>query len=223
MWASSASRLCECWLPEERPAPNCVRTVRAISAAPPVMKGSLAAWLSSWSRQTPRKSRYITSTTGRMPGHGRTDGEPDDRRLRDRRVADPVAEALAQPAGQAEHVAALADVDAGQEHALVGLQLGLRARCGWRPWCGRPAASAGSAGGFGSRGRRSRPTKSNSVRRRRRGQTARPLDGLVELGRHGGLERVDLGLARRRHRRAGPVHARVDRAACHSCSSSSDR
>ena len=28
MWASSASRLCECWLPEERPAPNWVRTVR---------------------------------------------------------------------------------------------------------------------------------------------------------------------------------------------------
>ena len=67
MWASSASRLCECWLPDERPAPNWVRTVSAISAPPPVMNGSLAAWLSSWSKQTPRKSRYISSTTGRMP------------------------------------------------------------------------------------------------------------------------------------------------------------
>ena len=67
MCASSASRLCECWLPEERPAPNWVRTVSAISAAPPVMNGSFAAWLSSWSRHTPRKSRYISSTTGRMP------------------------------------------------------------------------------------------------------------------------------------------------------------
>ena len=67
MWASSASRLCECWLPDERPAPNWVRTVSAISAAPPVMNGSLAAWLSSWSKQTPRKSRYISSTTGRIP------------------------------------------------------------------------------------------------------------------------------------------------------------
>ena len=67
MWASSASRLCECWLPDERPAPNWVRTVKAISADPPVMKGSFAAWFSSWSRQTPRKSRYITSTTGRIP------------------------------------------------------------------------------------------------------------------------------------------------------------
>ena len=67
MCASSASRLCECWLPEERPAPNWVRTVSAICAAPPVMNGSFAAWLSNWSRQTPRKSRYISSTTGRMP------------------------------------------------------------------------------------------------------------------------------------------------------------
>ncbi len=67
MCASRASRLCECWLPEERPAPNCVRTVSAICAAPPVMKGSLAAWLSSWSRHTPTKSRYISSTTGRIP------------------------------------------------------------------------------------------------------------------------------------------------------------
>ena len=67
MCASSASRLWECWLPEERPAPNWVRTVSAISAAPPVMNGSLAAWLSSWSKQTPRKSRYMSSTTGRIP------------------------------------------------------------------------------------------------------------------------------------------------------------
>ena len=67
MWASSASRLWECWLPDERPAPNWVRTVSAICAAPPVMNGILAAWLSSWSRQTPTKSRYISSTTGRMP------------------------------------------------------------------------------------------------------------------------------------------------------------
>ena len=67
MWHSSASRLWECWLPDERPAPNCVRTVSPISAAPPVMNGSFAAWLSNWSKHTPRKSRYIISTTGRMP------------------------------------------------------------------------------------------------------------------------------------------------------------
>ena len=67
MCASSASRLWECWLPDERPAPNCVRTVSAICAAPPVMNGIFAAWLSSWSRHTPTKSRYISSTTGRIP------------------------------------------------------------------------------------------------------------------------------------------------------------
>ncbi len=67
MWASRASRLWECWLPDERPAPNWVRTVSAIWAAPPVMNGILAAWLSSWSRQTPTKSRYMSSTTGRIP------------------------------------------------------------------------------------------------------------------------------------------------------------
>src|SRR5258706_344307 len=42
MWASNASRLCECWLPDERPAPNCVRTVSAISAAPPRAQDEVA-------------------------------------------------------------------------------------------------------------------------------------------------------------------------------------
>ena len=31
------------------------------------MNGIFAAWLSSWSRHTPTKSRYMSSTTGRMP------------------------------------------------------------------------------------------------------------------------------------------------------------
>ena len=75
MCASSASRLCECWLPDERPAPNCVRTVSAISAAPPVMNGNLAAWLSNWSKQTPMKSRYIELDHGAHAGHGRSHTE----------------------------------------------------------------------------------------------------------------------------------------------------
>ena len=36
-------------------------------AAPPVMNGIFAAWFISWSRHTPTKSRYISSTTGRIP------------------------------------------------------------------------------------------------------------------------------------------------------------
>ena len=36
-----------------------------------------------------------------------------------------VAEAVAEPTGEAEHVAARPDVDTGEEHPLVGGQLGL--------------------------------------------------------------------------------------------------
>ena len=53
--------------PDDRPAPNCVRTVSAIVALPPVMNGIFAAWLSNWSRHTPTKSKYMISTTGRIP------------------------------------------------------------------------------------------------------------------------------------------------------------
>ena len=174
MWASSASRLWECWLPEERPAPNWVRTVSAISAPPPVMNGSLAAWLSSWSRQTPRKSRYISSTTGRMPAMAAPTAEPDDRRLGDRRVADPLAEPVAQPPGEAEHVATRPDVDAGDEHAVVGLELVLRARRGRRPWSGTPRRPA-PAGPVRPRARaRARDTKSNEAGGRRGGQAHGP-------------------------------------------------
>ncbi len=63
---------------------------------------------------------------GTHAGHRGTDGEPDDRSLRDRRVPDTVAEARAQPAGQAEDVASLADVDTGEKDALVGSELGLQ-------------------------------------------------------------------------------------------------
>ena len=95
-------------------------------------------------------------------GHRRADAEAHDRRLRDRRVPHPVAEPVAQAAGEPEDVAAVADVDAGDEHPLVGLELGLERRRGWRPSCGtparrrrRPAARAARASG--------RTTKSNSV------------------------------------------------------------
>ena len=109
MWARRASRLCECWLPDDRPAPNWVRTVNAISAAPPVMNGSFAAWLSSWSRQTPRKSRY----------------KADDGGLRDGGVSHPFTELISQPTRQPEDVATGTDVDPGDEDALVVGQLGL--------------------------------------------------------------------------------------------------
>jgi hypothetical protein len=62
---------------------------------------------------------------GAHAGHGRSDTEPDDRGLGDRRVEHPLAEALLEAPRQAEDVATVADVDAGDEHALVGGELGL--------------------------------------------------------------------------------------------------
>ena len=188
MWASSASRLWECWLPDERPAPNWVRTVSAISAAPPVMNGSFAAWLSSWSRQTPTKSRYMSSTTGRMPGHRRADAEAHDRRLRDRRVAHAVAEPVAEAAGEAEDVAAGADVDAGDEHPVVGGELGLE-RVVDRVHRAEHRRVGGGAGGSGRDGR-GRSTKSNSVAGGRAGEPPGRVDGRVELVGHRRLERA---------------------------------
>ena len=147
MWASSASRLCECWLPDERPAPNWVRTVSAISAAPPVMNGSLAAWLSSWSRQTPTKSRYISSTTGRIPAMAAPTPRPmiAVSEIGVSRTRSP--NRSCRPAHQPEDVAAGADVDAGDEHALVAGRARPRGRRGSRPWCGRPARRRPGRGG----------------------------------------------------------------------------
>ena len=143
MCASRASRLWECWLPEERPAPNWVRTVRAISADPPVMNGSLAAWLSSWSKQTPRKSRYMTSTTGPHAGHGRTDGETDDRGLGDRRVPDPVAEARRGAHGSGRTRCRPRRRRHRRGRPARRRPARTRGRCGWRPWCGTSARRSG--------------------------------------------------------------------------------
>ena len=173
MWASSASRLWECWLPDERPAPNWVRTVSAICAAPPVMNGSFAAWLSSWSRQTPTKSRYISSTTGRMPGHRRADAEAHDRGLRDRRVADAVAEPVVEAPGEAEHVAAGADVDARDEHPLVGGELGFE-RVVDRVHRAEHRRVGVGARRLGTRRSRAGATKSNSVAGGRAGRALGP-------------------------------------------------
>ena len=72
-------------------------------------------------------------------GHRGADAEADDRALGDRGVADAIAEAVVQPARQAEHVAAGRDVDARDEHALVARELGFERAIGSRPWCGTPA------------------------------------------------------------------------------------
>ena len=191
MWASSASRLCECWLPEDRPAPNWVRTVSAISALPPVMNGSFAAWLSSWSRHTPRKSRYISSTTGRMPAIAAPTPSPMIAALGDRGVSHAFTEAFVQPTHEAEHVATGRDVDPGDEDALVAGELHLSAaRIASMV---RNTGASGPGGGGSACSDRGRDDEVGQRRSRRGRQMLRRVDGVVELARHRrrhGCERV---------------------------------
>ena len=74
------------------------------------------------------KSRYISSTTGRMPAIAAPTPRPIIARLGDRRVAHAVAEAVVQPAGETEDVAA-----------------GRRRRCRRRTRARRSASSTSSA------------------------------------------------------------------------------
>ncbi len=182
MWASSASRLWECWLPEERPAPNWVRTVSAISAAPPVMNGQLGRLVEQLVEADAEEVEVHHLDHRAHAGHGRTHAQPDDGRLGDRGVAHPVAELVGQAPGEPEDVAAGADVDAGHEDPVVLGQLGFergvdgvhgaehRRIVGRRGWL-RPAPAW--------------PAATKSVKRggRRVGQPAGGLDRLVELRR----------------------------------------
>ena len=67
MWVSQLSRLCECWAPQRRPAPPCVRSTSGTDSCPPDIACALAAWLTSWSSASVTKSMNITSMIGRMP------------------------------------------------------------------------------------------------------------------------------------------------------------
>ena len=88
------------------------------------MNGSFAAWLSSWSRQTPRKSRYISSTTGRMPAIAAPTPRPTialseigvSRTRSPKRSCRPRVRPNTLPPGR--------DVDPRDEHALVAGELG---------------------------------------------------------------------------------------------------
>ena len=182
MWASSASRLCECWLPEERPAPNWVRTVSAICGRAAGHEGHLGRLVEQLVEADADEVEVHQLDHRVHAGHGRADADAHDRRLGDRRVADAIAEAVVQAAHQPEHVAAGADVDAGDEHPLVAGRARPRGRRGSRPWCGRSARPSARLGGSGSCGR-GRTTKScrpsalgrassRAARRRRRAPAA---------------------------------------------------
>ena len=210
MCASSASRLCECWLPDERPAPNWVRTVSAICAAPPVMNGSFAAWLSSWSRHTPRKSRYISSTTGRMPaiaaptprptialsemGVSRTRSPNRSCRPRVRPNTLPPA-ATSIPATNTRSSPASSASSAARIASMVR----------------NTGASAAGAGGSGRSGL-GRVDEVGQRGGRRRRQPPSCLDGFVELVRDRGLHGFERVV--RDARRAEPARADEQRVAC---------
>ena len=83
-----------------------------------------AIWLRIWSKQTPRKSTNISSTTGRSPACAAPTARPTNAvseigvsRTRSG------AELLLQPARGAEDAAEPADVLAEHEHARVALHL----------------------------------------------------------------------------------------------------
>ena len=180
MWASSASRLWECWLPDERPAPNWVRTVSAICGGAAGHERQLRRLVEQLVEAHADEVEVHQLDDRPHPGHRRADAEAHDRGLRDRRVAHPVAEPVAQAAGEAEDVAAVADVDAGDEHPLVGGQLGLERvvdgvhRAEHRRVVGRAAAARGASG-------RGPGDEVEQRRRRRAGQRPGGLDGVVEL------------------------------------------
>ena len=125
--------------------------------------------------------------------HRRADAEADDRALGDRRVADAIAEAVVQPAREAEHVAAGGDVDPGDEHALVAGELGFE-RGADRVHRAEHRCIGGAAGRrLGGRSGRGRTTKSASVAAGGRASCRAAVDGFVELARDRrlhGCERV---------------------------------
>ena len=67
MWQSSASTHRECWADEEVSEPCCVLTVSGALMRPRVSQRTLAAWFTSWSMPTKRKSAHMISTIGRRP------------------------------------------------------------------------------------------------------------------------------------------------------------
>ena len=141
---------------------------------------------------------------GAHAGHGRADAQAHDGRLGDRRVAHPVAEPVAQAPGEPEDVAALADVDAGDEHPVVASSSASSAS--WTASIMRnTGASAGGAGGSAY----ARPRPQDEVGHGGRVGAARPpgrLDGGVELAGHRRLQRLQLVVADPGRAEPGLVH-----------------
>ena len=191
MWASSASRLWECWLPEDAPGaelgPHGQRHLRR----PAGHERQLGRLVEQLVEADAEEVEVHHLDHGAHPGHRRANTEADDRRLGDRGVAHAVAELVGEPPGQPEDVATGADVDAGDEHPVVLGELELRGRSGWRPWCGTPARRRAAAAAPSLRSWPARRSPSGwppaGLASRRAASTA-PSSAVG----HRGLERLDL-------------------------------
>ena len=87
------------------------------------MCSSVAALFTIWSSASRLKLTVMTLDDRPHAAERRADAGADERRLRQRRVADPLgAELLEQSLAHGEAAAVAADVLAHQEHALVAQQ-----------------------------------------------------------------------------------------------------
>ena len=144
-WATHASRVCEWVAPEPIPPKTAVRRVRGTCSSPPDMNRALAVWLTSWSRAMLMKSMIIEFGHRPQPADGGAHRGPDDGRLGDRRVPDPIGperggEPLGDlgdpPAGVGQVLPEEDDVRVGGERVGQGGVEGLAHRAFHR---GRPA------------------------------------------------------------------------------------
>ena len=139
-------------------------------------------------------------------GHARhraADREPHHRGLRDRRVEQPVRPFRVQAAGEGEHVAALADVDAGHEHVGIRRELAFEREPHRVHRAEDLAVGVGPPGGL-------RDRRARGVHRRAEHGHVRPrrlpggVDRGVDPGPHLGLDLVERGRRVPRARAAAP-------------------
>ncbi len=97
-----------------------MRITRGTLSWPPVMCRSVAALFMIWSRAKQAEVHGHDLDDGAHAGHRGSDPGAHERRLRERRVADPVgAELVQKPFADAEAAAVPADVLSHEEHPVV--------------------------------------------------------------------------------------------------------
>ena len=112
MCARSASRLCECWLPDERPAPNCVLHHQRHAGLAAGHERQLRGLVHDLVQARADEVEVHHLDDRLRTGHRRADTHTHDRDLRDRRVDDPTGELVGKAAGDPEDASAGGHVDA---------------------------------------------------------------------------------------------------------------